>query len=114
MVLLLSYERRWCADRFDCIGWCGATGATLLEHINVIATCATAADSCILPAGIPQVVPLLSVTTAQPRPTCSPTLGDYQWGTATSGAVSVTNAKGAIFYQVGTDGLTWITGALAA
>jgi hypothetical protein len=35
-------------------------------------------------------------------------------GGAANASVSVTNAKGAIFIQVGTTGLTWVTAALAA
>jgi hypothetical protein len=94
----------------------GATGATLLTgNINVVATCATSADSAILPASQPQGTELVVRNSGAAACAVFPNTGaTINGGTVTSGSVSVTNAKGAIFYQVGTDGLTWVTGALAA
>ena len=94
----------------------GATSATLLSgRINVVATCATAADSAILPASQSQGAEVIIRNNGAAACAVFPNTGaTINGGTATSGSVSVTNAKGAIFYQVGTDGLTWVTGALAA
>ena len=94
----------------------GATGATLLTgNINVVATCATSADSAILLASQPQGTELVVRNNGAAACAVFPNTGaTINGGTVTSGSVSVTNAKGAIFYQVGTDGLTWVTGALAA
>ena len=94
----------------------GSSASTpLLGAVSVIATCATAADSVILPAGIPQGAVLYVRNNGAAAAAVFPNTGaSINGGTVTSGSVSVTNAKGAIFVQVGTDGLTWITAALAA
>ena len=94
----------------------GATSATLLTgRINVVSTCATAADSVILAAGQSQGSEVIVRNSGAAACAVFPNTGaTINGGTATAGSVSVTNAKGAIFYQVGTDGLTWVTGALAA
>ena len=93
----------------------GATGASVLGAVNTIATCATLADSCILPAGMPAgsfiVVRNNGAAAANVFP---PTGGTINGGTVTTGAVSVTNAKGALLVSTDATGLTWITAALAA
>ena len=94
----------------------GASASTpVLGAFNVIGTCATAADSTILPAGLPQGSVVFVRNNGAAACAVFPNTGaSINGGTVTTGSVSVTNAKGAIFYQVGTDGLTWATAALAA
>lgn len=90
----------------------GATpsaAANTLDAFNVIATCATAGDSVILPAGMPQgsVVVVLN-SGAAAADVFPPTGGTINGGTVTTGDFRVTNAKTGIFICVSVaDGLTW-------
>ena len=89
--------------------------AVKLSTFSVIGTCATAADSAILPDGASQGTLVFVRNNGAAACAVFPNTGaTINGGTATTGSVSVTNAKGAIFYQVGTDGLAWATAALAA
>jgi hypothetical protein len=90
----------------------GATpsaAANTLDAYNVIATCATAGDSVILPAGMPQgsVITVLN-SGAAAADVFPPTGGTINGGTVTTGDFRVTNAKAATFTCVSAaDGLTW-------
>lgn len=90
----------------------GATGATQLNNgVNVIGTCATLADSVILPAkcagGEMVVVRNNGAAAAAVFP---PTGGTINGGSADA-AVNVTNAKASVYVCVDATGagLTWIT-----
>lgn len=90
----------------------GATGATALKNgINVIATCATAADSVILPAYCAggEVVTVRN-NGAAAAAVFPPTGGTINGG-STDAAVNVTNAKASQYVCVDTTGagLTWVT-----
>lgn len=90
----------------------GAANATKLnDGINVIATCATAADSVILPAyaGPGEVVTVINAGAAAAA-VFPPTGGTINGGAANA-AVNVTNAKASQYICVDTTGagLTWRT-----
>lgn len=91
-----------------------ASTPVLTGRINVVSVCATAADSTALPAGQPQGTEVIIRNSGAAACAVFPNTGATINGGSANASVSVTNAKGAIFYQVGTDGLTWVTGALAA
>jgi hypothetical protein len=96
----------------------GATpslAANTLDAFNVIATCATAGDSVILPAGMPQgsIVTVLN-SGAAAADVFPPTGGTINGGTPTTGDFRVTNAKVGVFVCTSAnDGLTWV-GVLSA
>lgn len=90
----------------------GATpsaAANTLEAINYITTCATAGDSVILPAGMPQGTVVWVTNQGAARADVFPNTGaTINGGTATTGDFALTNAKTAVFVQYGTDGLSWM------
>ena len=84
--------------------------ANMLGAINVVSTVATDGDSVMLPAGMPQgaLVFVFNQDSAQdihvfPNPGAT-----VMGGTATTGDIAVGQTQGALFVQVGTDGLTWM------
>lgn len=82
---------------------------TCSGRINVISTAATLGDSVILPAGMPQnsavTIVNLGAATVDVYPNTGATING---GTATTGQRGLATGTGATFYQVGTDGLTWV------
>lgn len=88
----------------------GATGATALnDGINVVATCATSADSVILPANCAAgAIITVRNNGAAPCAVFPPTGGAINGGSANA-AVNVTNAKASQYVCTGGSGLTWVT-----
>jgi hypothetical protein len=84
--------------------------ANTLEAINVVSTVATDGDSVILPAGMPQgtQVWVFNQDAAQDIHVFPNTGGTVMGGTATTGVIAIGQTQGAVFLQVGTDGLTWV------
>ena len=82
---------------------------TMSAGVNVISVCATAGDSVILPAGIPQFGCVDIFNTSAAVADVTPNVGaTINGGTATSQQFGIAAATGATFVQVGTDGLTWV------
>jgi Zn-dependent alcohol dehydrogenase len=85
-------------------------GATLLDKgINVVATVGTIGDSCILPADAGQKAQIIVKNTATNSMDVFPNVGATIDGASANAAEAIAGGAGAIFVQVGTDGLTWIT-----
>lgn len=84
--------------------------ANTLEAINVVTVSATDGDSVILPAGMPQgtVVLVFNQDAAQDIDVFPNTGATVNGGTATTGDIRIGQTQGALFVQVGTDGLTWM------
>lgn len=83
---------------------------TLSYGVNVVSVVASSGDGVILPAGVPQGGTVVVVNTAATN-TCDvfPNTGaTLNAGTATTGQRGIATSTGSIFYQVGTDGLTWV------
>lgn len=91
-----------------------ASTPVLTGRVNVVATCATNADSAILPAGQPQQTEVIVRNNGAATLAVFPNTGATINGGSANASVSIATAKGAAFYQVGTDGLTWVTSALSA
>jgi hypothetical protein len=91
-----------------------ASTPVLTGKINVVSVCATAADSAALPAAQSQGTEVVIRNNGAAACAVFPNTGGTINGGSANASVSVTNAKGATFFQVGTDGLTWVTAALAA
>lgn len=76
---------------------------------NIVTTVATAGNSIILPAGMPQFGEVFiyndSAATCDIYP---PTGGTLCGGAATSGQRGIATKTGSWFIQIGTDGLTWV------
>lgn len=85
---------------------------TLSSGVNVVATVATAGDSMILPAGIPQGGKVLVVNTAAAVVDISVNTGATQNGVTTQRGIAALAM--ATYVQVGTDGLTWVCGGTQA
>lgn len=84
--------------------------ANTLEAVNVVSTVATDGDSVILPADMPQgtIVLVFNQDSAQDIHVFPNTGATVQGGTATTGDIAIGQTQGALFVQVGTDGLTWV------
>ena len=84
--------------------------ANTLGAINVVSTVASDNDSVILPAGMPQgaVVWVFNQDSAQDIAVFPNTGATVNGGTATTGKIVIGQTQGAVFVQVGTDGLTWL------
>ena len=84
--------------------------ANTLGAINVVSTVATDGDSVILPAGMPQgsLVFVFNQDAAQDVHVWPNTGATVMGGTATTGDIAIGQTQGAVFVQVGTDGLTWL------
>lgn len=84
--------------------------ANTLGAVNVVSTVASDGDSVILPAGMPQgaMVWVFNQDSAQDIHVFPGTGATVNGGTATTGDIAVGQTQGAVFIQVGTDGLTWL------
>ena len=83
---------------------------TLSYGVNVVSVVASSGDGVILPASVPQGGTVVVVNTAATN-TCDVfpnTGGTINGGTASTGQRGIATLTGATFYQVGTDGLTWV------
>lgn len=84
-----------------------AAANTLRPGVNVVATVATAGDSMILPANVPQGGEVRVVNTSAAKLDVNPNTGATINAVATT-QVGIATLTGATFVQVGTDGLTWV------
>ena len=91
-----------------------ASTPVLTGKVNVVSVCATIADSVKLPASATINTEVVIRNNGAAACSVFPNTGGAINGGTVDASVSVTNAKGAIFFCVSTDGLTWVTAALAA
>jgi hypothetical protein len=92
------------------------TDATALTgRTNIIATCASTADSVILPAKQPRGTIIYVQNRGAESAKLFPNAGaTIQGGTHTTTGITLATTTGAICVQAGTDGLTWLAVLTAA
>jgi hypothetical protein len=91
-----------------------ASANTLSSGINVVSTVATAGDSMILPAGIPQYGKVSVYNTSAATLDIFPNTGGTINGGAANSEKGLATLTGATFVQVGVTGLTWVADNLIA
>lgn len=91
-----------------------AAANTMSSGVNVVATCASAGDSVILPASIPQGGEIKVYNTSAATMDIFPNTGATINGGAANSEKGIATLTGATFVQVGTDGLTWVADNLIA
>lgn len=91
-----------------------AAANTMSSGVNVVSVCATAGDSVILPASMPQGAQISVYNTSAATVDIFPNTGGTINGGSANSEKGIATLTGAIFVQVGTDGLTWVADNLIA
>ena len=91
-----------------------AAANTCVYGLNTVSTVATAGDSLILPAGIPQFGRVVVANLSAAKLDIFPNTGGTINAAAANNELGIAAITTAEFIQVGTDGLTWVATGVSA